>query len=163
MPVELQSRLLRVLEDGMIRPVGADRARKVDVRIVAATHQPLEERVREGRFREDLEADGQAALPWQIFDPTLDNFEFLADLVVTDYRMPLVDGLELLAAVRRGRRQIPVILVSACADASLLQLAASLGAAVVLAKPFSLTALIAAVRAAHAEHASQALAESDPP
>ena len=54
MPLELQSRLLRVLEDGMIRPVGADKPRKVDVRIVAATHQPLDERVREGRFRQDL-------------------------------------------------------------------------------------------------------------
>jgi two-component system response regulator HydG len=54
MPADLQSRLLRVLEDGMVRPVGADRPRKVDVRILAATHQPLESRVAEGRFRGDL-------------------------------------------------------------------------------------------------------------
>ncbi len=54
MPLELQTKLLRVLEGGEIRPVGADAARRVDVRIVAATHQPLEERVREGRFRADL-------------------------------------------------------------------------------------------------------------
>jgi two-component system response regulator HydG len=51
MPVGLQAKLLRVLEDGEVRPVGADVARKVDVRIVAATHQELEGR--EG-FRQDL-------------------------------------------------------------------------------------------------------------
>ena len=54
MPADLQSRLLRVLEDGMVRPVGADKPRKVDVRVLAATHQPLEARVEEGRFRGDL-------------------------------------------------------------------------------------------------------------
>ena len=54
MPLELQAKLLRVLEGGEIRPVGADTTRKVDVRIVAASHQPLEERVAQGRFRADL-------------------------------------------------------------------------------------------------------------
>jgi len=54
MPLELQARLLRVLEDGEVRAVGADASRTVDVRIVAATHQELEARVREGRFRADL-------------------------------------------------------------------------------------------------------------
>jgi two-component system response regulator HydG len=54
MPSELQAHLLRVLEDKQIRPVGADRAREVDVRIVAATHQDLELLVEEGRFRADL-------------------------------------------------------------------------------------------------------------
>jgi len=54
MPLELQARLLRVLEDGEVRAVGADASRKVDVRIIAATHQDLDARVREGRFRADL-------------------------------------------------------------------------------------------------------------
>ncbi|WNG35428.1 sigma-54-dependent Fis family transcriptional regulator [Archangium violaceum] len=54
MPPELQAKLLRVLEDGEVRAVGADGARDVDVRIVAATHQDLEARVKEGRFRADL-------------------------------------------------------------------------------------------------------------
>jgi len=54
MAPELQAKLLRVLEDGEVRAVGADAARKVDVRVVAATHQELETRVREGRFRQDL-------------------------------------------------------------------------------------------------------------
>jgi two-component system, NtrC family, response regulator HydG len=50
----LQGKVLRVLEDGEVRAVGADGARHVDVRVVAATHQDLEARVRDGRFREDL-------------------------------------------------------------------------------------------------------------
>jgi two-component system response regulator HydG len=54
MAPELQAKLLRVLEDGEVRAVGADAARKVDVRVVAATHQDLEARVREGKFRQDL-------------------------------------------------------------------------------------------------------------
>jgi two-component system, NtrC family, nitrogen regulation response regulator GlnG len=54
MPAELQTRLLRVLADGEFYPVGAHTSKKVDVRIIAATHQNLEQRVREGQFREDL-------------------------------------------------------------------------------------------------------------
>ena len=54
MPFELQTRLLRVLSDGTFYRVGGTQPVKVDVRIVAATHQPLEERVKEGKFREDL-------------------------------------------------------------------------------------------------------------
>jgi two-component system response regulator HydG len=54
MPPPLQAKLLRVLEEGEIRPVGSDIVRKVDVRLVAATHQDLEERVRAGSFRQDL-------------------------------------------------------------------------------------------------------------
>ena len=54
MPLELQTRLLRVLSDGTFYRVGGAQPVNVDVRIVAATHQPLEDRVREGKFREDL-------------------------------------------------------------------------------------------------------------
>ena len=54
MPAELQTRLLRVLSDGEFYPVGAYASTKVDVRIIAATHQNLEELVLQGRFREDL-------------------------------------------------------------------------------------------------------------
>ena len=54
MPAELQTRLLRVLADGEFYPVGAHTPKKVNVRIIAATHQNLEQRVHEGRFREDL-------------------------------------------------------------------------------------------------------------
>ncbi len=54
MPAELQTRLLRVLADGEFYRVGGHTPVKVDVRIIAATHQDLEERVRQGLFREDL-------------------------------------------------------------------------------------------------------------
>ena len=54
MPAELQTRLLRVLADGEFYRVGGMQAIKVDVRVVAATHQNLEEHVQNGTFREDL-------------------------------------------------------------------------------------------------------------
>jgi two-component system nitrogen regulation response regulator GlnG len=54
MPAELQTRLLRVLADGEFYRVGGHTPTKVDVRIIAATHQDLEQRVKEGLFREDL-------------------------------------------------------------------------------------------------------------
>ncbi|MCX7066508.1 MAG: nitrogen regulation protein NR(I) [Methylococcales bacterium] len=54
MPPELQTRLLRVLADGEFYPVGSYSSIKVDVRIIAATHQNLEVLVEQGRFREDL-------------------------------------------------------------------------------------------------------------
>ena len=54
MPVEMQSRLLRALQEGEIRPVGGKSVMKVDVRVVAATHQKLRDMVRDGQFREDL-------------------------------------------------------------------------------------------------------------
>ena len=54
MPADLQTRLLRVLSDGQFYRVGGHQPIKVNVRIIAATHQDLEERVKNGLFREDL-------------------------------------------------------------------------------------------------------------
>lgn len=54
MPLAVQTRLLRVLAEGQFYPVGSYQPVKVDVRIIAATHQNLEQRVNEGAFREDL-------------------------------------------------------------------------------------------------------------
>jgi two-component system nitrogen regulation response regulator GlnG len=54
MPPELQTRLLRVLSDGSYYRVGGHQQIKANVRVIAATHQNLEHRVREGTFREDL-------------------------------------------------------------------------------------------------------------
>ncbi len=54
MPLELQTRLLRVLAEREFYRVGAHQARRADVRVLAATHQDLEQRIAEGGFREDL-------------------------------------------------------------------------------------------------------------
>ncbi|MFO1191839.1 MAG: nitrogen regulation protein NR(I) [Rhodoferax sp.] len=54
MPFDLQTRLLRVLSDGHFYRVGGHTAVKTNVRVIAATHQDLEQRVRDGAFREDL-------------------------------------------------------------------------------------------------------------
>lgn len=54
LPLELQAKLLRVLQEKSFIPVGGDHAFNVDVRIVAATHRSLREEVKKGRFREDL-------------------------------------------------------------------------------------------------------------
>ncbi|MQR02402.1 nitrogen regulation protein NR(I) [Glaciimonas soli] len=54
MPFDLQTRLLRVLSDGHFYRVGGHQSLKANVRVIAATHQNLETRVREGLFREDL-------------------------------------------------------------------------------------------------------------
>ena len=54
MPLELQAKLLRVLEDGQVQRVGEKEGRKVDVRVVVATNLDLHQQIQEGRFRQDL-------------------------------------------------------------------------------------------------------------
>ncbi len=54
MALDLQAKILRVLQDRIVTPIGSRKSAKVDVRVLAATHQDLERMVAEGRFREDL-------------------------------------------------------------------------------------------------------------
>ena len=54
LPLDVQPKLLRFLEQGEIMPLGETRPQRVDVRVIAATNADLEQRVAEGKFREDL-------------------------------------------------------------------------------------------------------------
>ncbi len=54
MPLALQAKLLRVLQEKSIRPIGGNSEKKIDVRIICATHRDIEHEVAQGRFREDL-------------------------------------------------------------------------------------------------------------
>jgi DNA-binding NtrC family response regulator len=54
LPLLLQAKLLRVLEESEVRPVGGTRVRRIDMRFIAATNQNLEDKVRQGAFRRDL-------------------------------------------------------------------------------------------------------------
>jgi two-component system response regulator AtoC len=54
MPLHMQAKILHVIEDKEVRPVGGETARRVDTRIIAATNRDLQEMVKQGRFREDL-------------------------------------------------------------------------------------------------------------
>ena len=54
MPMRLQVKLLRVLQESQVRPVGSTEAKQIDVRVISATHRDLQELMGQGRFREDL-------------------------------------------------------------------------------------------------------------
>lgn len=89
--------------------------------------------------------DGFEALGWYRWSAAERRFLVDADLVITDFRMPRVDGLELLTAIQQSDCPVPVILLSGFADARLVAAASDLGAAAVLPKPFSMGALLAIV------------------
>jgi two-component system nitrogen regulation response regulator GlnG len=93
MPVDLQAKLLRVLQSGEVTPVGSNRTESVDVRIIAATHRDLDLAVKEGAFREDL-LYRLRVVPIQI--PTLaersEDIRTLAEHFIARYADELSDG-----------------------------------------------------------------------
>ncbi|MFO0746159.1 MAG: sigma 54-interacting transcriptional regulator [Myxococcota bacterium] len=97
LPLELQPKLLRVLQEGEIRPVGQTRSVKVDVRVVAATHRDIVGRVENDLFRRDLYA--RLAF-WEIDVPPLGARR--ADIPMW------IDRLRRAFAARRGQRHAPL-------------------------------------------------------
>jgi DNA-binding NtrC family response regulator len=81
LPEESQVALLRVLQDGEVRPIGASEAVKVDIRVVAATHQDIPARSTDGRFRQDLYA--RLAGFEMVLPPLRDRREDLGTLIAT--------------------------------------------------------------------------------
>jgi len=67
------------------------------------------------------------------------------DMIITDFRMPGVDGLELLGAARGSEPRVPVVMLFDATDADQHELAAGLGAAAVLTKPFGMPELMQAL------------------
>jgi two-component system response regulator HydG len=103
LPLAMQPKLLRVLQDGAVRRVGANAERKVDVRVIAATNRNLEEDVKQGRFREDLfwRLNVIQVLVPPLLDRPLD-IPLLAEHFITKYcqaanRLPLEVAAEALA------------------------------------------------------------------
>jgi DNA-binding NtrC family response regulator len=101
LPLELQPRLLRVLEQRQVQRVGGDRAIGVDVRVVAATNRDLEEEVEAGRFRRDLYFRLNAAV---VHVPPLrerlDDLPALVELFVAESGRPLQVAPETLETLR---------------------------------------------------------------
>jgi two-component system nitrogen regulation response regulator GlnG len=97
MPTDLQAKLLRVLQDQIVTPVGAQRAQKVDVRIITATHRDLTALVSAGSFREDL-LYRLRVMP--IHMPALrersEDVEVLAEYFVARYAEDLTGGARFL-------------------------------------------------------------------
>ncbi len=97
MPADLQAKLLRVLQDQIVTPVGAQRAEKVDVRIIAATHRDLDALVSNGTFREDL-LYRLRVMPIHL--PSLrersEDIEVLTEYFITCYADELAGGTRFL-------------------------------------------------------------------
>jgi DNA-binding NtrC family response regulator len=131
LPLELQPKLLRLLDQGEVQPVGAQRPRRVDVLVIAATHRPLEAMVDEGRFRldllarlaharldlpalrarpEDTFAVAQALLGERALDETAVEIEAIERLLLADWPMNVRDLHRVVASAtaRAGQGGLPL-------------------------------------------------------
>jgi len=93
MPIDLQAKLLRVLQSSEVVPVGGNQTCKVDVRIIAATHRDLDAAVRAGTFREDL-LYRLRVVPMQIpkLSERREDIRILAEHFIDRYAEELCDG-----------------------------------------------------------------------
>lgn len=122
MPLELQAKLLRALQEGEIERIGDTRPVKVDVRVVSATNQPLLKRIEEGRFRQDLYYR-LAVVPLEI-PPLRDRLEDLPVLLhhfLTRHGAPGADVSDATLSELRRRswpgnvRELENLVMRACA------------------------------------------------
>ena len=94
-PLELQSVLLRVIEDKSIVRIGGSRIRPVDVRIIVATNKNLKEEVRKGNFREDLYYRANVfSINMVPLRDRLDDIPFLADCFINKHRKLMEKGID---------------------------------------------------------------------
>ena len=158
MPVALQSKLLRALQEREVRPIGTSQAVPVDVRIISATHRNLEERVASGEFREDLyyrlnvvsfAIPTLAERPEDILPLARHFLTTTAARYGKDVRALAPDALELLVGAPwpGNVRQLANVVEQAVALATSPIVPAALVASALKAEPAGLTPLDAAKRA----------------
>ena len=111
LPLHMQVKLLRVIQEKSIRPVGETRESPVDIRVLSATHRKLDELVRAGKFREDLYYRiNVIELRVPALRERLDDVPPLVDMMLD--RMADADGHPAAADHRRGDGQAAVLFVS---------------------------------------------------
>jgi DNA-binding NtrC family response regulator len=99
--LEIQAMLLKVLDENVVIPMGADSPRKVDVRIIAATNKNLEEEIREGNFRADLHARlAHLTIDMPSLRDRREDIPPLIDEFITRYRQESGDDIDLSDEVR---------------------------------------------------------------
>jgi DNA-binding response OmpR family regulator len=99
--------------------------------------------LREDGYAVNTVSDGRKLVEW--LDAALSFPSDMPDIIITDVVMPTLSGLGVLAALRRARMAMPVIVITGFADESVRTFARRLGAVALLKKPFEIDALLKAV------------------